>query len=150
MEFIGLSRGIYVKRYINKQPHLTTCGPIAIINCLKYLGEPATYQDWPHIYEWVYEHGLKNDAMSRILKTFGIKYKRIKKPTLKEIVNSCKEFTLILNYRHQDTENGHYVFVHGQSRRIFFAENSYDRGHSKKVIEREYILKNVWIIYGKH
>lgn len=79
-------------RYV-KQKDNTSCGPIALINTLKWLGYSVSY-DFLHIARYMCKcesnrskdgGGTTDMNFERALKSFGIKKKRKIQPTIKEL-----------------------------------------------------------------
>ena len=106
----------------NKQYDNYSCGPVAILNALKWAGYNCTYkQDFHFIKElcecvnepdWQGTHYLN---LSSALKEYRIKFKFIRKPSLFQIVTHLEKGGAVIlrvlfkeEENHQDTFFGHY------------------------------------------
>jgi len=118
-------------RYIEKQPHKASCGPVAVINALKWLGKPATYRT--HLKKCkklgypTNPAGTSRRLLSRFLRYFKIKYKRVTRPTLNDITKELdKGNAIILLYRTYSESGswGHYTFINGYNDWGFKSKNA--------------------------
>ncbi len=113
-------------RYINVQQHASSCGPIAIINALKYIGRTASYKSEMEYFKSIKEfdsHGMWPDALSRVLIKRSIKHKYY-------VIESVLDMEKILDKGNPiilncliTTEKAHYIFIISHSPHIFRAYN---------------------------
>jgi len=77
-------------RYI-RQKDFTSCGPVALINILKWFGCNVSYKDYIEIARGLCDHisgsdgGTEDKGMARALKAHKISFKKIKNPTLVQL-----------------------------------------------------------------
>jgi len=106
-------------KYINIQQEPYSCGPVAIINTMKYLGQPVIYRKemkkFKNIKEYDPNKGILPYNFSKILNKKGIKYKRHNISTVTELENILdKGNSLILNFC-WDYQSRHYAFIIGHT-----------------------------------
>ena len=119
-------------RYINKQKHNTTCGPVALANALKWLGYSCSYnsivkdmKDDCDPYS-----GMTNSELSKIFDDYSInhRYQKWTKDATKAIERCLdRGNAVILNYTwfSKTDSQRHYIFIDGHLRYRF---NSYNDG----------------------
>jgi predicted double-glycine peptidase len=122
-------------RYI-RQRDTYSCGPIAIINTLKWLGhENITYKLLPAIRmmcKCEYEFGTHDLDLERTLKALGIKKKRKVVPTIKEIDKHLDNDGIIILQYSITPFDGHYVLcIRRTAKSYFLVNDSNDRTISR-------------------
>ncbi len=157
-------------RYI-KQVDRTSCGPVALINVLKWLGCDVSYNNFIYmskcICDWKdprYEEdgGVVNDGMDKALNYFKINFKAIDNPKLSDFDTHLENggailisYIPILNSKKHE-QCGHISFCIGKSSKMYVMVNDC---FNKTIIKRhartiERILKSkiddadfkVWLI----
>jgi hypothetical protein len=123
-------------KFINSQKKLRgsggCCGWIATINALKWLGFSISYKRFTKgVDSELLNSGLYNNQVKGLMRTWGIKFKTHKNPSVRDIekvLNQGK--AVVLNYYWIDDENkkenyerGHATFIHGHNKDNFFIEN---------------------------
>jgi hypothetical protein len=129
-----------------KQRDKSSCGPIAIINILKWLGHNVTY-DFIHIARWVCQWkdardfgggGVTARDMEKALKYFGVKKTRKVRPTLEQINNHIDSGGIVLLSYSIPNNSAKSVFP-------FLPESLFAWGHFSLCIRRtgkSYIMVN--------
>ena len=103
-------------RYI-KQRDQYRCGPVAVINTLKFLGVSITYKSLPIIQELckcANPHGTDRYDFENALKKLGVKFERRVRPTLKDIDRHINKGGAILMDYYLGYEDGHYALCIGR------------------------------------
>jgi len=106
-----------MKRYITEQPHRMSCGSIAIMNALKWLGYSAPYRETMKDLEKAgYEPKKSKWAcdMKAILKAYGIKFKFHENVTvnkMKKIVNKGNALIFAYDWVTTTRHGTHYIFI---------------------------------------
>ena len=136
------------RRFINKQQHATSCGPVAILNVRKWLGRKHTaYRPNLHHFEkWGYdEEGMWPRELSRALNAMKIKYRRKSLVNIKDIEKAVSlGHSVILCYAWvgKDGSSGtHYVFIDRDTGKCFRAWNyssSWKTPYLSKVLLRKW------------
>jgi len=110
-------------RYINLQPHATTCGPIAVMNLLKDLGMKISYKKYIELFYTLgcgkRDMGTSPHDLANMLKLFGIKYKYSIKNNVRDVERKLKSGkVLIMSYRWYENgkSSGHFIFVDKQTK----------------------------------
>ena len=115
-------------KYINVQKHNTSCGPIAIMNTIKWLGGSISYDyiDMFRAFSWSQENGTDALSLSNTLKSFNIKYNLTSHPTVKDIEKVLKRGNaciLLYVWYFEGKSGAHYVFIDEDSGDYFRAMN---------------------------
>lgn len=112
-------------RYVSQRDSYS-CGPIAIINTLKFLGINITYKALPYIRmlcNCKINYGTDEEDIENVLKMFGIRFKGIHHPTLKEIDKHIEcGGAILLNYSF-GIDIGHYTLCIGRNKTNYFLVN---------------------------
>ncbi len=103
-------------RYINKQPDGYSCGPVAVMNAIKWLGGKMSFKKDRDIFTGF---GCDKDGTNRLeltesLKAFNIKHKYYKTTTIKDIERClARGSSVILLYKLYVERGswGHCVFI---------------------------------------
>lgn len=118
-------------RYINVQPHSSACGPVAVLNVLKWLGKKVSYRKQLNKFRkigWDMSKGTSPKLMSSMLKSYGIKYKvhsDIKYADLFTILDKKRSFIILYKWIMPEVEGEfHYGFVWGYTPQHFKAPNA--------------------------
>ena len=127
-------------RFINKQQHTTSCGPVAAINAVKWAGGKLAYREILGLFKtlcWNSSAGRGQypKYMSSNLNLFGLKYKKMSYPKISDIEAALdKGNGVILCYKwYQDNKtSGHYVFIDKHTPKYFNAYNSTLDGNPKE------------------
>ena len=136
-----------MKRYITEQQHQTSCGPVSVMNALKWLGYSASYreniQDFKE-FGWSNASGMWPHQMHKALKSYGIKYKLHKKPTLalmKKIVNSGNALIFEYDWVDYTETGGHFIFIdyYNSIGRGFFNAYNYKQGFETGMLGQIYV-----------
>jgi len=102
-------------RYIRQRDQFS-CGPVAIINTLKFLGCNITYKDLPlvqNLCKCKSPDGTNPENLEKALSMLGICFERKIKPSLKDIDGHIKSRgAILLNYC---ISMGHYSLCVGKS-----------------------------------
>jgi len=102
-------------RYIRQRDQFS-CGPVAVINTLKFLGCNVTYKSLPlvqRLCKCKSPDGTNPEDLEQALSVFGISFKRKIKPSLKDIDNHIKNHgAILLNYC---ISIGHYSLCIGKN-----------------------------------
>jgi len=146
-------------RYIDQQKHEFTCGPVAIINALRWWGVKADYDNFllqlePG--ECTERFGMKWKTLSKVLKRNGFKVKQVYNPTMRELDAFLADgLSIILNYSYIDPEDGmlekHYVFIDAKWR--IFNGHDIDRSIMAKYFitaKRRVQKPKAWVILNHH
>ncbi len=104
------------RKYINKQQHSYSCGPVAILNVRKWLGCKHTgyRKNIGHFRSFGYSgDGMWPRYLSITLNKMKIKYKRKNNATMTDIEKALdKGCSVVLNYAWHNREDGaHYAFI---------------------------------------
>ena len=130
-------------RYINIQKHKSSCGPIAVINAIKWLGGKLSYKylDMFEAFGWT-KKGMDTKQMMLILDTFGVEYQVIFNPSTRFIENSLsKGNAAILMFRWflPNKNCDHATFVYKNHRSWLDASNTIPCGFTilpKKILTK--------------
>jgi hypothetical protein len=112
---------------INKQRHKTSCGPVAMLNALKWKGYDDNYDD---IMRFSKRHlrfkhkGMLYYTVERGLKKLGVKHKLIYKITLPRIVRELNKGRAVILRYHWSRNHAHYVFIDGHTKHFIKAWNT--------------------------
>lgn len=117
-------------RYITKQRHSASCGPVAVINILKWLGRHATYDS--HLKKflklgWDVKDGMQFNKFSKSLKHFKIKYKRHIQPSMREVIQMLdRGHAIVVLYKwfYRGRSGAHYAAIFGYDDIHFSAKNA--------------------------
>lgn len=130
-----------------KQLNKSDCGPIAVLNALKWAGEPVSirknYKEIRDNCFWIPRIGTESfDLQSFLDRWDSIATSRVWSYTLKALDSSLKQGkTLILLYtfRRKDKDQGHFIFIHGQDKNGYFIYNDYDNNkeHCSYITRKE-------------
>ena len=145
--------GFSLMRFINKQQHTTSCGPVAVINAIKWLGISIPYRKYINMFKMLYwstggQRGQYPKYISSGLKLFGVKYKKLYHPTIKDIEEAIDRGSgVILQYKwyHKGNIGGHYVFIDHHTPTRFRAYNA--RKDGTPVEDKKYLKK--WMTRSK-
>jgi hypothetical protein len=102
---------------INKQQHNTSCGPVAVINCILSLGGKINYREYLPLFESLgYRSGKGGGTstcqISAMLELFDIKYKLLTSPNIDKITDAVHNYNGCIIYcRKSNNSGGHYMFV---------------------------------------
>ena len=92
-----------------------SCGGVVLVNILKWLKYPATYATLPALKKLCkceYPNGTGQKHLERALKTLGISFKRMIKPTIQEIDTHLDNGGIVLV--HYCIAIGHYSLCVGR------------------------------------
>lgn len=120
-------------RYVNIQPHKSSCGPVAIINALKWLGCSTSYRKMLPFFNWNTEEGMHFDEMTQDLRKLGLRFKVVDYPTIKDMERELdKGRALVYAYYwfEKFERSGHYVFVDRHTPKMFSVKNNSDVGRA--------------------
>lgn len=117
---------------INKQQHTTSCGPVAVMNTIKWLGGSLPYRGYIDMFKTLYwntggQSGQYPKYISSGLKLFDIKYKRTFHPVVKNIEDALDRgngVILLYKWYIKGRSGGHYVFIDKHTPKYFRAYNS--------------------------
>ena len=132
-------------RYIEKQRHRMGCGPVAVINALKWYGlHRASYNSLvrPLKKVDVNTSGTYSKDISRALRHFGVRYDQTSYPTLRTITEALNRGnSVIFNYKYFLSEKvgsfkrgtlvGHIAFVDGHDKGKLRIHNACQKHHQK-------------------
>lgn len=141
---------------INKQQHKTTCGPVAIVNALRWMGYCNTYDE---MVEFAKEHldfkhrGFKHPREKQFgvcysqlqlgLKTLGIKHKLIRKATLSDVTKALNEGKAVILRFQWNRKYGHYVFIDKHTKKFVRAWNFLDKKNKTPIVSKSKLRKRI-------
>ena len=137
-------------RYV-RQRQRSTCGPIAVLNALKWLGRPVTEKkDLPRLKKWCYWRrrqmiggvkvgGTRNKGIENCLGrykkvSFGYIY-RPSKNTIDHILSKGNAF--IMMYKKKDG-GWHYIFCYGKTKKGNYAVVNFCYGKTTIRLKAKY------------
>lgn len=139
-------------RYINKQSYPTCCGPVAVLNALKWLGNSVSWRKYEDIFPFLgwqkyckEDKGCNLHSIHKMLRFFEVNYRYI--PHTKHVIiwdierELDKGNGVILNYRWYNkngNEGNHYVFIDQHTPTRFRSKNEWLRGGDKGCLKRKY------------
>ena len=104
-----------------------SCGPVSVINVLKWKQYPITYASLPALRKLCKCHpatGTDKEDLEAALRVLGIRFKRTMGPTMKEIdQHLSKGGVVLINYC---ITVGHYALCVGRSNKTYTMVNAYD------------------------
>lgn len=136
--------------------HPTACGPVAVLNALKWLGCNVSWNEYQDIFPFLgWQKFFKEDngtcisGIKKMLKFFNIKHQHISynnKVKIKDLEKTLDAgHAIILNYRWYNkdgTSGGHYVFIDRHTPTRFMSKNDYisgsAKGRPKKRLRKEF------------
>lgn len=116
---------------INRQQHTFTCGPVAILNALEWLGvKPFKYKEFVKMVVDI-ELGIAGmwfRDLLIILRFLGVKHRALRNPVTADIERELEAGnSVIFLFRWVDTgkneDGGHYIFIDAQTDTKFRAWN---------------------------
>ena len=121
-------------RYIKQRPNRWVCGPLAIVNGMKWLGRKVTSKDIPKVSEACKRengHGIYDYQLSAGLKYFNVKYKVRRYATLAKIddeLNRGRAVIVTVAHKQSSGKNkgkifGHYVLLIGKTEKTYTIVN---------------------------
>ena len=126
-------------RYITRQPHNMSCGPVAVINALKWLGYSATYRDHINSFEWSYKNGIRHSKITKSLREYGVKFKIKENPTVSNIEKALDNGrSVMLSWCWYSNSNGkkksgrHCVFIDKHTSTQIMSKNTWGLHPSNK------------------
>ena len=141
-----------------KQRDRSSCGPIAVINTLKWMGcKVSQKQCLPLMRKYIGIYGIHYGAnvpsMAALLNKFEIQYEIIphlsgSKKTIKKLIDSNlnQGNSLIVAFR-RAAGNGHYVFVYGQKEDKYLIANYNCKTSISEVSKNIFIEKVAYEYY---
>ena len=138
-------------RLYTKQRKRFDCGPVTIINALKWAGKNITYEKRINYFKRLCKcddiDGTKHRNFDRALRISGkdmFSIRRVHHPTLKEIVNHLKnKNAIVINYRWRKRKSNrnmrHFILLVGiePSKDSFDVVNGYGKGPALQPVLRE-------------
>lgn len=126
-------------RYL-KQKDTFRCGPVAVVNTLKWAGYPATYKTVLCLSTIMRTDPLKGTRRNDIDKALNIftqilRYKKKQRPAAEHIIQHLDNggaALVLIAYEKGDTE-GHYFFIDKRDDEHFNAINLYDNVTQKDI-----------------
>lgn len=144
-----------MKRYISKQKHNGSCGPIAIMNVMKWHGYSAPYSEFINKIKWCPQRGMYGGWMAEELQLYGFNFREVRKPNFKDIEKAIDSGnSVILMYRWfsvkkgKKRNGGHFVWIRDYNDKYFVAENA-NRKCPRNLMKRE-ILAKYFRVCGRH
>ena len=129
-----------MKRFITKQQHNDTCGPVAIINALKWLGYSAVYRDMVEDFRKLgCDEGTSCYDLRRMLNAYGVKYKLHKRSSVKDIERILDRGNAAIvgyDWVHEESRSGHYIFIDFHLEKWFNAYN-YKSGFETGMLRKD-------------
>lgn len=113
----------------SKQLNKTDCGPMAVLNALKWAGYPVScrrgYKSIKKNCKWKAGQGTYYSDIYKTLQKYSkLKSRIIKSPKLKELDSLLeKGYTFILLYTHKHGRCSHFIFCSGKSSKKYFFKN---------------------------
>lgn len=125
-----------------KQRDKSSCGPIAIINILKWMGLPVTYNFIDiarHFCDWDPRYGVYKNGLINALNKFNIDFMIVDSPSIKSMDNHLDmEGIIIFDYYFSET--AHYTLCVGHTKNFYKMVNdglgNTIKLRSKKSIEK--------------
>lgn len=145
-----------------KQRDEFSCGPVAIINALKWAGHDYTYQALPTIRRLCRckDEGTHSENLTRGLEKLKkrnklkFKYNDLEYPTLLKIDKHLKKGSLIFLYRENNQDIGHYIFINSKKENWYsvvnYSKKTKGKMHRKTLMRlvknRFFDMPSVWYI----
>ena len=110
---------------INRQQHMTSCGPVALKNALEFKGIKMSYQEILDFSEDnlnYYHNGMWIKDLRTGLKLLGVNHKNIRNPKFEDIsveLEKGRGFILLYKWYHKGKTGGHYVFIDRETPKFF-------------------------------
>ena len=127
-----------------KQRDRFSCGPVAIINALKFFGVKATYKDVPKYRKLTNcrrPHGVKRKYINKPLQNI-FKCTKINNPTMRQLDDFLKKgYPIILSHliRKNAKTWGHFIFIPRRERDGFVLINEY-KNRTKDFVSRKFMV----------
>ncbi|MFA5024169.1 MAG: C39 family peptidase [Patescibacteria group bacterium] len=115
-------------RYIRQRDEYS-CGPVAIVNALKFIGINATHDSVCYVSmlcNCCRETGTEPEDIERAFKALEVKFKRKIFPTLKEIDDHIDNGGALLLDYFWSPEDGHYTLCIGRTPKYYVFVNDED------------------------
>lgn len=137
---------------INKQQHKTTCGPVAVVNALRWMGYCNTYDEIVEFFKehFGFEHnppprrsrGVSCCKLRRGLQKLRIKHRLIQKANLSDITRALDDGKAVILRFQWNRRFGHYVFIDKHTKNFVRAWNML---HSNKtpLVSKKKIRKHI-------
>lgn len=125
-------------KYIRQKDH-TSCGPVALINVLKWMDYNVSYDNYIHIARALCKHragkdgGTTDTNMAAAFRYHEISYKKVKNPTIKQIdAHLDNDGIILLDYAIPKVFNGyiefdvgdwHYILCIGRTDKMYTVVN---------------------------
>lgn len=137
-------------RYLNQRDGYS-CGPIAIINVLKWLGHRATEDQLPYfrnLCSTSIKDGTSAEDISSALDWYDnfIQYDFMPTVTLGRIVAQLKRGIILLHYwinTDKEQDNGHYILIIGTTKKGFLVVNEFNKGYALRECTSEHLSKRI-------
>jgi hypothetical protein len=144
-------------RYIRQRDRYS-CGVIAVINLLKYLGEGWFYRDHKLIKEWIgctkngtpprsIEYALLSFIKWGAVKNFTV-YMPVKLENLDNALQNNRPILFCSFYKRNDRVVGHYALIVKKTNKGYICVNFY-KGHTLSFISRSQMIE-ILKIKGTH
>ncbi|KKN65725.1 hypothetical protein LCGC14_0478640 [marine sediment metagenome] len=134
---------------INKQRHKTSCGPVAILNALKWKGYHDSYADVISFAKrrLSFKHhgsGMHWIYISQALDVLDIRYKIIHKATLVDITRELDRDRAVILFFQYGGHHAHYIFIDKHTEKFVRAWNMGNNTPrlSKKRLNKRIIFSN--------
>ena len=143
-------------RYIKQRDH-TSCGPVAVINILKWLGYKVSYDSFIHSARYLCGHepgpegGTNITGVEKALKHLGVKKRRVKNPSLDDIDRHIDSGGIVLleyvaPYKNEflNKGEGHFSICIGRTAKTYILVND----GTKNTIGRRSRMSMKIILFG--
>jgi len=143
-------------RYVKQRDH-SSCGPVAIMNVLKWAGHIFSYQETIGLFqlacEWTPVTGTCHAPFDRALRglagRFNLRIRRVHGPRLGEVEKHLRSGGIVvMNYywRRKKEDNRHFMVLSdvSESGKSFITINDHRKGPARRRDMRPTIKKNVF------
>ena len=140
-------------RYIRHQPHGMSCGPVAVLNALKWLGYSASYRDHIFNFEWDFKNGTRHNSITQSLREYGVKFKIKSNPTaadIERILDNGRSVVLSWAWYEGGRSARHCIFIDGHTLTIFLSKNTWSNKSTKKDLMPKKTLNKYFRIGKRH
>ena len=132
-------------RYVNKQQHKASCGPVAVINALKWLGCSVNYRDSLDIFKVLGYHenggGTWKSGVINMLRFFKIRFEFKDRIKVRDIEKAIDDgYSVVLSYRwYENNKYGnHLVFIDKYTDKLIKSKNERFNGGDYGAKKSEY------------
>ena len=131
----------YTKQYCRRD-----CGPVAVLNVLKWCGEKVSYKkhikNIKSISDYDPRCGVDPPYISFAIKQVGLSYMRIISPKIADIDRHLENNEALIIRFMYDAHRGHYIFCYSKSTKYYRVANYFNNsGELQTSIHRKTMVK---------